>query len=99
MSQFLRVFLPIHSMQPHVLTGNILLHILTSRSDYQLRIDLQDWNGNTTHANYKTFKIGSAYERYRLDIGGYTGDAGKNTCEYVSEHFVNFKTFPSLLFG
>ena len=44
---------------------------------YQLRIDLEYWNGTTKYAIYKSFRIGGPEEKYKLQAYLYSGDAGK----------------------
>ena len=39
-------------------------------------MDLLDWEGNRTYAEYKVFKVASMDESYRLSVAGYMGDAG-----------------------
>ncbi|XP_077970112.1 fibrinogen-like protein 1 [Styela clava] len=52
------------------------LHRLTSDGDFELRIDLEDWEGNKRYAKYSSFSIGSASTKYQLNVGGYSGNAG-----------------------
>ena len=47
------------------------------QSNYELRIDLEDFDGNTRYARYKYFEIGTAAEKFKLRAEVYTGDAGK----------------------
>lgn len=56
--------------------GNDNLHVITSSNDYLLRFDLEDFDGDTTYAEYSTFRIGNEASRYILSIGGYSGTAG-----------------------
>ena len=59
--------------------GLEVLHKLTANKDrpYELRIDLETFNGETSHAVYKDFQISSEDDGYRLlKASGYTGDAG-----------------------
>ena len=56
--------------------GNDNLHRLTANSDVRLRIDLEDFDGNIAYAEYTTFKVADAADKYRLLIGGYSGTAG-----------------------
>ena len=56
--------------------GNDNLHRLTATEDMMLRVDLEDFDGNITYAEYKTFKVADAGDKYRLLIGGYNGTAG-----------------------
>lgn len=44
-----------------------------------LRIDLEDFEGNITHAEYTSFKVADKADKYRLLIGGYNGTAGDST--------------------
>jgi len=58
--------------------GNDNLHLMTSGRRQRLRVDLADFDGNTTYAEYDNFRVGSASGKYRLDpLGTYTGTAGK----------------------
>jgi len=41
-----------------------------------LRIELKDLNGKRWYAKYRRFKVGAADDYYRLEISGYTGNAG-----------------------
>ena len=56
--------------------GNDNLHRLTATDDVILRIDLEDFDGNMTYAEYTTFKVADEADKYRLLIGGYSGTAG-----------------------
>ncbi|XP_035026019.2 fibrinogen gamma chain-like, partial [Hippoglossus stenolepis] len=59
--------------------GNEKIHLLTVGSTIPtvLRIELVDWEGNTKHADYTMFKVGTEADNYRLTYGYYFGgDAG-----------------------
>ncbi len=60
--------------------GNEVIHTLTNGKNYQLRIDLVDWNDNHYIADYDNFKIDSEKNFYRLHIDGssYRGNASKD---------------------
>ncbi|XP_035658371.1 fibrinogen-like protein 1 [Branchiostoma floridae] len=51
-------------------------HRLTSTSDYELIIELEDWDGNVAEATYRTFNVGDITSFYALEIGDFAGDAG-----------------------
>ena len=57
--------------------GNEMLYLLTSKRKYKLRIDLEDFEGNKRFALYETFSISSSTYNYTLEVGGYSGNAGK----------------------
>ena len=52
------------------------LHRLTTNGVWQLRVDLEDFSGNTAFAEYSNFAIGDASTNYRLSIGAFFGTAG-----------------------
>ncbi|XP_063436925.1 microfibril-associated glycoprotein 4-like [Mytilus trossulus] len=56
--------------------GNEHLHQLTSQGNYMLRIDMSDFGNSRRHAVYSKFSVGSESSGYKLDINGYSGDAG-----------------------
>ncbi|XP_035684868.1 ficolin-2-like [Branchiostoma floridae] len=56
--------------------GNDMLHQLTSQAQYELRVDLEDFEGNSAYAQYQVFTVGSKADQYRLNVGGYSGTAG-----------------------
>lgn len=51
------------------------LHALT-KTEQELRVDLEDFEGSHRWAKYGTFRVGSEDTNYRLTIGSYSGDAG-----------------------
>ncbi|XP_010181941.1 PREDICTED: fibrinogen gamma chain [Mesitornis unicolor] len=61
--------------------GNEKIHLISTQSTlpYTLRIELEDWNGKKSTADYAVFKVGSEQDKYRLTyayfIGGEAGDA------------------------
>ena len=57
--------------------GNDNLNLLTSAKRYKLRVDLGDFSGNTSYAEYDNFVVKSAADNYTLSsIGTYSGTAG-----------------------
>lgn len=55
--------------------GNKALHSLTTGANMSLRIEFVDIYGKAWYAEYDTFTVASASEDYRLDLGGYHGNA------------------------
>ncbi|XP_044536118.1 fibrinogen gamma chain isoform X1 [Gracilinanus agilis] len=59
--------------------GNEKIHLLSTQTQipYALRIELEDWSGKTSKADYAMFKVGSEADKYRLTYGYFIGgDAG-----------------------
>lgn len=49
--------------------GNEVMHQLTGRTAYSLRVELQDWEGNEAYAQYEHFQLGSEGQLYRWARG------------------------------
>ncbi|OPL33897.1 hypothetical protein AM593_01931, partial [Mytilus galloprovincialis] len=56
--------------------GNNYINMLTSSGKYELRVDMVDKNNKTVYAVYKTFVVGDSASKYKLTVGGYSGNAG-----------------------
>ncbi|XP_029949247.1 fibrinogen-like protein 1 [Salarias fasciatus] len=56
--------------------GNDALHYLTAQGNYDLRIDMEDFDGNQRYAEYKNFKVDNEKDQYQLHVGEYSGTAG-----------------------
>ena len=65
--------------------GNDLLHQITSRGTYEIRVDMQDFEGEHRYAYYNHFQIEAEDENYRLTVGVYSGNAGKQLYFDVTE--------------
>ncbi|CAH3042455.1 unnamed protein product [Pocillopora meandrina] len=52
------------------------IHRLTSDDKNVLRVDLEDFEGNTTYAEYNLFSVMSEKDKYRLIVGFYSGNSG-----------------------
>ena len=66
-------------------TGLAILKRLINREYlYELRIDLEDWEGNTSYAKYNRFWIGDYTENYNLTAQMYSGTAGNYWCIFVN---------------
>ena len=49
---------------------------MTQSGNWQLRIDMEAFDGDTAYAVYDTFSVGDASSNYELNIGIYSGTAG-----------------------
>ena len=65
-------------MKYAIISGLLPLKRILSNApgNYELRIDLEDWNGETRYARYSRFDIGGPEENYTLAVYGYTGNSG-----------------------
>ena len=77
------------------LTGNLWLgyaniHRLTASGNTVLRVELEDWGGNTAYAEYGTFEVDDESNKYRLTVGAYSGTAG-NSLGYHDGMFFSTK--------
>ncbi|XP_070700152.1 fibrinogen like 1B [Pempheris klunzingeri] len=57
--------------------GNEHIYSVLSKEGTNLvKIDLMDWDGKKSHAFYENFRITNEADRYRLQYGQYSGQAG-----------------------
>ena len=57
--------------------GNEKIHRLASEDNFEnirLRVDLEDFEGNTAYAEYDMFGVMSENDKYRLKLGDYSGE-------------------------
>ncbi|XP_035684230.1 ficolin-2-like [Branchiostoma floridae] len=66
--------------------GNDHLHRLTAQDVYELRVDLEDFEGNTAYAKYNIFRVEDEVHKYRLTVDGYSGNAGDTMTDSVRPH-------------
>ena len=50
------------------------IHRLTSQTKNKLRIELEDFDGNTSYAEYDTFAVADEADNYTLSVAGYKGN-------------------------
>uniref|UniRef100_K1R7J3 Tenascin n=1 Tax=Magallana gigas TaxID=29159 RepID=K1R7J3_MAGGI len=56
--------------------GNDMLHKLTSLKTQELRADMERFNGEKAYAVYSRFSVGDETSKYKLEVQGYSGNAG-----------------------
>ncbi|XP_057698872.1 fibrinogen-like protein 1 [Corythoichthys intestinalis] len=66
----------LHSPDGEFWMGNDALHHLSSQGNYDLRINMEDFEGKESFAEYKNFKVDSERDMYQLHLGEYKGTAG-----------------------
>ena len=54
-------------------TGLELMHTLTQRGQWEMRVDYQKNDKTWSYLHYNQFSVGSASEEYSLTVGGFTG--------------------------
>ncbi|KAK3597392.1 hypothetical protein CHS0354_040117 [Potamilus streckersoni] len=67
--------------------GNENIHRLTNQDYYSLRVDLRDWDKEWRYAIYEFFLVDSEDMGYRLNIDGYSGDAGDGLGKHDGSKF------------
>ncbi|XP_078592229.1 ficolin-1-like isoform X1 [Branchiostoma floridae x Branchiostoma japonicum] len=67
--------------------GNNNLHRLTVQDVYELRVDLEDFEGNSAYAKYSTFRVEDELHRFKLTVGGFSGTAGDSMTRHNSMFF------------
>ena len=55
--------------------GLVKIHRLTSDNNIMLRVDLEDFEGNTTYAEYNMLGVLSENDKYKLLLGSYSGNS------------------------
>ena len=66
------------------------LHSLTTNGVWQLRVDMEDFSGNTVYAEYSKFAIGDESTYYKLSIGEYSGNAGDSLTYHANMAFSTY---------
>ncbi|XP_060569086.1 fibrinogen C domain-containing protein 1-A-like [Ruditapes philippinarum] len=70
--------------------GNEHLSLLTASGEHELRIELEDFDGNSVYAKYSKFKIYPEDDNYKLEVSGYSGTAGDSLAEHNGRMFSTF---------
>lgn len=69
-------------MSYYSFTGNEMLHTLTSLKPQELRVDMERFNGEKAYALYSNFSVGDEASKYKLEVNGYSGNAGLYSIKY-----------------
>ncbi|XP_043218848.1 uncharacterized protein LOC122380093 [Amphibalanus amphitrite] len=67
--------------------GNENIHKLTHDQDVTLRVDLEDFDGNTAYAIYTKFKVSGEDDGYYLEVAGYHGNASDSLTSHNLSKF------------
>ncbi|XP_077823274.1 ficolin-1 isoform X9 [Macaca mulatta] len=72
--------------------GNDNIHALTTQGSSELRVDLVDFEGNRQFAKYRSFKVASEAEKYKLVLGAFVeGSADQDNDVSSSNCAVKFQ--------
>ena len=69
------------------------LHCLTSRGNWELRIDFTFSNGTKSFMHYNHFRVGPTTDNYRLSISGFTGITPTDPFTTWNINNVQFSTY------
>lgn len=67
--------------------GNDAIHRLTNQDQYELRVDLMDWDRTKKFAAYEYVRVDDEASGYMLHVEGYSGDAGDGFSKHSGEKF------------
>ena len=70
-----------------------LKHLYCMSSTYpgtKLRVELGDWEGNSYYAEYSQFVVGDGSTNYRMNVLGYSGDAGDKLSYHSGQMFTTY---------
>ena len=56
--------------------GNENIRLITNQRNYELRVDLADFQEQSSYAIYDHFRLGDEAAKYTLYLGEYSGTAG-----------------------
>ena len=62
------------------------IHRLTA-TPTELRVDLEDFEGNSAYAQYTSFSVGDSASKYILSVSGYSGTAGDSLGDHNGNRF------------
>lgn len=63
------------------------LNKLLSGGEFELRIDLWDWEGKQAYAKYKDFAVGDFKDNYKLKVSSFSGNAGDSLSHHSGMGF------------
>ncbi|KAK3083554.1 hypothetical protein FSP39_025285 [Pinctada imbricata] len=67
--------------------GNDIIHQLTANRNHELLIVIRDFDDTVRYARYGTFSVGSEKEKYKLNVTGYSGNAGDSLTFHNGSQF------------
>lgn len=55
------------------------MHLMTQAKTYELRVDMEDFEGQNVFAQYSSFAVGPESDGYKLSVGTFLGGAAGGT--------------------
>lgn len=62
------------------------MHLLTQAKNYELRVDMEDFEGQRVFADYSSFSVGPESDGYRLKLGSFIKGAAGRTFSYMANY-------------
>ncbi|KAI7798009.1 putative fibrinogen C domain-containing protein 1 [Triplophysa rosa] len=83
---------PVRTLRPKGCAGMKRIHALTIQANYELRIDLEDFENSTSFAHYGSFGVGlfsvdPDEDGYPLSVSDYSGTAGDSLLKHNGMKF------------
>lgn len=69
-----------------LIIGNDILHYLLTQGMYEMRMDMTDFDNQTSDVKYNSFNVGDEASKYRVTLHGYSGN-GEILQIFVFYHF------------
>lgn len=67
------------------------MHVMTQAKAYELRVDMEDFEGQKVYAHYSSFAVGPESEGYKLSVGTFVkGAAGDSLKIHNEQKFTTF---------
>lgn len=70
-----------------LIIGNDILHYLLTQGMYEMRMDMADFDNQTSYVKYNSFNVGDEAFKYRVTLHGYSGNVGEILQICVFYHF------------
>lgn len=70
-----------------LIIGNDILHYLLTQGMYEMRMDMADFDNQTSYVKYNSLNVGDEASKYRVTLHGYSGNVGEILQIFVFYHF------------
>lgn len=70
-----------------LIIGNDILQYLLTQGMYEMRMDMTDFDNQTSYVKYNSFNVGDEASKYRVTLHGYSGNVGEILQIFVFYHF------------